>query len=90
VHYVLTSEADIAAAGISDTSVIADDGQYLKIVFGTRKPEIIYFRPDGYIGLRTQNLDRSMLIEYLTLMYRTHRTTGGQDARSARGRLLIN
>jgi 2-polyprenyl-6-methoxyphenol hydroxylase-like FAD-dependent oxidoreductase len=72
VHYVLTSESDVAAAGITDASVIIDDGQYLKMAFGMRKPEIIYVRPDGYIGLCTQNLDHSAVIEYLALIYATH------------------
>jgi 2-polyprenyl-6-methoxyphenol hydroxylase-like FAD-dependent oxidoreductase len=76
VHYVFTSELDADAAGINDASVITDGGQYLETAFGMTKPEIIYVRPDGYIGLRTQNLNRSTLIEYLNLIYAMRQAAG--------------
>ena len=37
--------------------------------FGIKGPEIVYIRPDGYIGLRTQKLHPQQLRSYLGQIY---------------------
>ena len=49
--------------------MLTDGAQHLQTIFGLRAPEIIYVRPDGYIGLRTQRLDDRGLLDYLDLIY---------------------
>jgi FAD binding domain len=68
LHYVFASEFDADAAGIQ-ANVITDGGQHLQVAFGIRGPEVIYVRPDGYIGLRTTKLDGPALLRYLRLIY---------------------
>jgi 2-polyprenyl-6-methoxyphenol hydroxylase-like FAD-dependent oxidoreductase len=68
-HFVFASETDAGDAGVSDAHVITDGGEYLQTAFGMREPEILYVRPDGYIGLRTQNLDGAALSAYLGRIY---------------------
>jgi 2-polyprenyl-6-methoxyphenol hydroxylase-like FAD-dependent oxidoreductase len=71
VHYVFPSQAYAADAGISeeDPRAIVDGLEKLHAAFGVREPEIVYLRPDGYIGLRTQDLRKETLLEYLGLIY---------------------
>jgi hypothetical protein len=68
LHYVFASECDADASGIQ-ANVITDGGQRLQVAFGIRGPEVIYVRPDGYIGLRTTKLDGPALLRYLRLIY---------------------
>jgi len=68
-HYIVACEAGADTATSDGASVITDGAQYLQTVFGLRAPEIIYVRPDGYIGLRTQHLDDRGLVDYLDLIY---------------------
>jgi len=68
-HYIVACEVDADNAALSGASVLTDGAQHLQTVFGLRAPEIIYVRPDGYIGLRTQNLDGQGLLDYLDLIY---------------------
>jgi hypothetical protein len=67
-HYIVTSEVDADNAAWGSASVVTDGAQHLQTVFGLRAPEIIYVRPDGYIGLRTQNLDGRGLLDYLAYL----------------------
>jgi 2-polyprenyl-6-methoxyphenol hydroxylase-like FAD-dependent oxidoreductase len=71
VFYVYPSQAWATEAGASedDPSVIVDGLEKLHTSFGIREAEIVYLRPDGYIGLRTQNLGKQTLLEYLGLIY---------------------
>ena len=71
VHYVFPSQAYANDAGMNedDEKVIVDGLERLHSVFGIRSPEVIYVRPDGYIGLRTEKLDAQSLFQYLQLIY---------------------
>jgi hypothetical protein len=71
VRYVFPSQAYASDAGMSedDPQVIVDGLEKLHAVFGIERPEIVYVRPDGYIGLRTENLDGRSLSHYFQLIY---------------------
>jgi 2-polyprenyl-6-methoxyphenol hydroxylase-like FAD-dependent oxidoreductase len=71
VSYVFPSQAYANDAGMSegDKKVIVDGLERLHSVFGIRSPEVVYVRPDGYIGLRTEKLDAQSLLQYLQLIY---------------------
>ena len=71
VRYVFPSQAYANNAGMGehDPNVIVDGLEKLHTAFGILKPEIVYLRPDGYIGLRTQNLQEKTLFEYLRIIY---------------------
>jgi hypothetical protein len=68
---VFPSQAYANDVGISenDPRVIVDGLAKLHSVYGVKGPEVVYLRPDGYIGLRTQNLGEETLFEYLSLIY---------------------
>jgi hypothetical protein len=44
--------------------------RHLQIALGRQKPEVVYVRSDGYIGLRTESLDGHPLLRYLRLINR--------------------
>jgi hypothetical protein len=44
--------------------------------FGLRAPEMIYIRPDGYIGLRSNDLRQEKLLDYLALIYAVQNASG--------------
>jgi hypothetical protein len=67
VQYVFASEVDAGAA--DEPEAIFDGSQRLQTAFGFHQPEIVYGRPDGYIALRTQDLDPRALREYLGGIY---------------------
>jgi hypothetical protein len=71
VYYVFPSQAYASDAGLreDDSRVIVDGLGKIEAAFGIQGPEIVYIRPDGYIGLRTQDLRRRTLLEYLSLIY---------------------
>jgi hypothetical protein len=69
VHAVLASESDLPASGISGCDVITDGAERMQEAFGLRAPEMIYVRPDGYIGSRLNDLSKEKLLEYLVLIY---------------------
>jgi hypothetical protein len=71
VLYVFPSQAYASDAGMSeyDPKLIVDGLEKLHATLGIREPEIVYLRPDGYIGLRTQVLHAKTLLEYLRLIY---------------------
>jgi hypothetical protein len=71
VHYVFLSAEYAKDAGfaINDTQVIVDGLEKLQSMFGIRAPEIVYIRPDGFIGLRSQDLDPGRLRNYLGRIY---------------------
>lgn len=71
VHYVFPSQALASAAGFreDDPSVIVDGLERLQLAFGIREPEAVYLRPDGYIGLRSQELTPPALHAYLEGIY---------------------
>jgi 2-polyprenyl-6-methoxyphenol hydroxylase-like FAD-dependent oxidoreductase len=71
VRYVFPSQAYASDTGMSedDPKVIVDGLENLHAVFGIKRPEIVYVRPDGYIGLRTENLDARSLSHYFKLIY---------------------
>jgi hypothetical protein len=71
VHYIFESEADAEQTRITGENTIVDGTQHLRIAFGMRDPEIIYIRPDGYIGFRTHDLHQRSLLDYLTAIYAT-------------------
>ena len=72
VHYVFPSQgyANEAGLGEDDPRVIIDGLEKIESEFGMREPEVIYIRPDGYIGLRTQELHPQQLLNYLGKIYR--------------------
>lgn len=51
-----------------DPSVIVE-GSELHAVFGIKRPEVVYLRPDGYIGQRSTRLGVHSLLSYLGLIY---------------------
>jgi hypothetical protein len=71
LRYVFPSQAYASKLGMSenDPDVIVDGLQKLHAVFGIREPEAVYLRPDGYIGLRSQNMKEQTLRDYLGLIY---------------------
>jgi 2-polyprenyl-6-methoxyphenol hydroxylase-like FAD-dependent oxidoreductase len=80
VRWIFASELD----GVG----ITDGGQHLQLAFGLREPEIIYLRPDGYIGLRTTRLAPHPVRDYLASIYavrasRTLREQAPADSHSA-------
>jgi hypothetical protein len=68
VLYTFASETDAPTFGIATESVLSDGGQHLQIALRMRRPEVIYIRPDGYIGFRDQQLNGGKLFEYLSLV----------------------
>jgi 2-polyprenyl-6-methoxyphenol hydroxylase-like FAD-dependent oxidoreductase len=68
--FIFASEFDADRARLSGVSPIIDGGQHLQTALDLSKPELIYVRPDGYIGLRCQNLQNHCLDEYLKRVYR--------------------
>jgi len=71
VHLVFQSDADVHNSSYvpGATSVIIDGGRNLRRVLGVARPEIIYVRPDGYLGYRSTNLDEGALDRYLRHIY---------------------
>jgi 2-polyprenyl-6-methoxyphenol hydroxylase-like FAD-dependent oxidoreductase len=71
VNYVFPSQAYATDAGFGedDPRVIVDGLEKLQSGFGIRNPELVYIRPDGYIGLRTQQLGVQTLLNYLHTIY---------------------
>jgi 2-polyprenyl-6-methoxyphenol hydroxylase-like FAD-dependent oxidoreductase len=71
VYYVFPSQAYASDAGLreNDSGVIVDGLAKIEAAFGIQAPELVYIRPDGYIGLRTQDLRPRTLLEYLGLIY---------------------
>lgn len=67
--YVFGSREEATRLGVADRYVVFDDAGSLQSTFGLRKPEILYVRPDGYIGLRTNDLGSEELRAYLTRVY---------------------
>jgi len=73
VHFVCPSLACASDAGLgeNDPKVIVDGLEKLQSVFGIRAPELVYIRPDGYIGFRTRTLQLQQLRNYLGQIYRS-------------------
>jgi 2-polyprenyl-6-methoxyphenol hydroxylase-like FAD-dependent oxidoreductase len=71
VRWVLSSEAIGSSAGLraDNPSVIIDGSEALHTAFGIKHPEVVYLRPDGYIGLRATSLEPRLLLSYLELIY---------------------
>ncbi|HXY33739.1 MAG TPA: FAD-dependent monooxygenase [Planctomycetaceae bacterium] len=71
-HYVFPSEAYAKEAGLGegDPKVIVDGLDKLRSGFAIRGPELVYIRPDGFIGLRSQDLHPKRLRHYLGQIYR--------------------
>lgn len=71
VNYVFPSQAfaNDAGFGEDDPRTIVDGLEKLQSAFGIRNPELVYIRPDGYIGLRTQQLGAQTLLDYLHIIY---------------------
>jgi 2-polyprenyl-6-methoxyphenol hydroxylase-like FAD-dependent oxidoreductase len=68
VHYVVASERHAESASLTD-NVIIDSGRYIRRALGTVHPEIIFVRPDGYVGLRSTDLRSQTVVDYLTRIY---------------------
>ena len=70
-HFVFLSEADARDAGFEgdDAKVIVDGQERLQAAFGIRDPELVYIRPDGYIGFRARDPREQTLLDYLRLIY---------------------
>jgi 2-polyprenyl-6-methoxyphenol hydroxylase-like FAD-dependent oxidoreductase len=85
VHYVFPSQALANDAGFreDDASVIVDGLERLQRAFGIREPEAVYLRPDGYIGLRNQDLAPRAIREYLETIYGDLQAQGRPGARAA-------
>ncbi len=69
VRYVFATEIDARTAGMIDSDALLDGTEHLQRSFGFAEPEVVYIRPDGYIGLRTQDLDPKALSAYLSRIY---------------------
>jgi 2-polyprenyl-6-methoxyphenol hydroxylase-like FAD-dependent oxidoreductase len=72
VYFLFASEDHAKDLGLCehDPKVIIDSLDQLRAAFGVTRPETIYLRPDGYIGLRTQDLCPERLLSYLSRIYR--------------------
>ena len=73
-RYVFPSQAYASEAEMSegDPRAIVDGQEKLHAAFGITRAEVVYLRPDGYIGLRSGSLDAQSLSEYLRLIYASH------------------
>jgi len=73
-RYVFPSQAYASEAEMSegDPRAIVDGQEKLHAAFGITGAEVVYLRPDGYIGLRSGSLDAQSLSEYLRLIYASH------------------
>ena len=71
VRHIFPSQAYASEAGMheNDPRVIVDGLEKLHSVFGITRPEVVYLRPDGYIGLRTGHLEAESLFQYLRQIY---------------------
>ena len=69
VHLIFGSEADADAAASNGAQTIIDGAQHLQVTLGMKDPEMIYIRPDGYIGLRTHDISIAAVRDYLKLIY---------------------
>jgi 2-polyprenyl-6-methoxyphenol hydroxylase-like FAD-dependent oxidoreductase len=71
LHFVFSSQAHASAAGFleNDTRVIVDGLARLELEFGIREPEVVFLRPDGYIGLRARDLLPQTVLGYLKGIY---------------------
>ena len=73
---MLASESDLPEGGIPGCDVITDGAARMQEAFGLRAPEMIYIRPDGYIGLRSNDLRQEKLLDYLALIYAVQNASG--------------
>jgi hypothetical protein len=71
VRWVFPSQAHASEAGLreDDPSVIIDGLEELHAAFGIKDREVVFLRPDGYIGLRSASLHVRSLLSYLGLIY---------------------
>jgi 2-polyprenyl-6-methoxyphenol hydroxylase-like FAD-dependent oxidoreductase len=69
IVYIFASEAHSRGSGLPTADVITDGGEHIQRALGMQDAELIYVRPDGYIGLRTQDLRRQRLSDYLSCIY---------------------
>jgi hypothetical protein len=79
VSFVFPSQAyaNDAGFGEEDPRAIIDGLGKLQSAFGIQNPELVYIRPDGYIGLRTRQLGVQTLLEYLDTIYASRRAPYG-------------
>jgi 2-polyprenyl-6-methoxyphenol hydroxylase-like FAD-dependent oxidoreductase len=70
-HWVVRAARDVALLDGTDAeNVIVDDGGHLSDVFGVHGAEVLYIRPDHYIGYRSTDIeDDSALLAYLARIY---------------------
>lgn len=87
VHYVFPSDADPADFGlaISDENVVLDSLQQLQDAMGWTEPELVYVRPDAFIGLRTRELSPAALFDYLSAIYSPQVLQSGAQLAGRRG-----
>ncbi len=69
VRYIFASEIDAQAAEMHDSDALLDGTEHLQRGLGLLVPEVLYIRPDGYIGLRTDDLNPRTLSDYLSRIY---------------------
>lgn len=72
VLYVFPSEgwADRMGHPHDEPSVLVDGLFEVRRVLQVEGPEVVYVRPDGYVGLRSRNLDVAGVVDYLSLIYK--------------------
>jgi 2-polyprenyl-6-methoxyphenol hydroxylase-like FAD-dependent oxidoreductase len=71
LRFVFRTLAQAHSAGFAedDPRVIIDATERLQAAYGTREPELMYIRPDGYIGRRSTDLCVVSLFRYLRRIY---------------------
>jgi hypothetical protein len=71
VRYVFPSEGWASRLGHAyDQPDVIVDGQFeIQEFLGVHEPEMIYVRPDGYLGLRTRTLEVDGVVDYLGLVH---------------------
>jgi hypothetical protein len=68
-HLVFASDADAERAAGPSASTIVDGAREVRRVLGLSGPEVLFVRPDGYIGHRSDVFDEPALFDYLGLIY---------------------
>lgn len=68
-RYVFSSETDLASAQPAGEGIVLDGCGYIRSALGFTGPELVFVRPDGYIGLRTPDITQRTLFDYLHWIY---------------------
>lgn len=68
-HIVVYGSKNPAELQDYQGSLLLDVDRSLHTNYGVKRAEMLYIRPDGYIGLRSQRIDEGALLAYLSKIY---------------------